>query len=299
MWFKNLVLYRITEPMELDPEAWASAMVSEAFRPCGGLEPSSTGWSPPLGRLGQALVHSANGCALVCMRREDRLLPPAVVREELEERVARVENSEARAVRAREKRRMRDEIIFELMPRAFTRSNHTYAYIAPQEGWLVVDAGSIKLAEDLVVLLAHSLGGLPVEPFDGAQSGATVLTRWLSTSRLPDGFALADECELRDPADKGAVVRCLRQDLGGKEIHAHLEAHKKAEKLGIGFEESVSFVLCADLTIRRLRFKDVDELDRMDELDEVARFDANFAFMSAEINRLLGRLGQVFDEAVG
>jgi recombination associated protein RdgC len=291
MWFKNLMLYRLSEPVQVDPEAWAAAMASEAFRPCGGLEPHSTGWSPPLGRLGEALVHSANGCTAVCMRREERLLPGPVVREELEDRIARIEGAEGRAVRGRERRRMRDEVIFELMPRAFTRSNHVAAYIAPQEGWLVVDSASARTSEELVVLLTHSLGGLPVVPFDGPESGQRVLTRWLDSARLPEGFALADECELRDPADKGAVVRCLRQDLRSAEIGAHLAAHKQVEKLGLAFEDSLGFVLCADLSLRRLRFLNVDALDEMDELDPLARFDANFSYMSGEINRLLRHLG--------
>lgn len=294
MLFKNLLLFRLTAPLALPLNRWSKALSQEAFRRCGGLEPSSSGWIPPLGRHGEELVHVANGCALVCMRREDRVLPPAVVREEVQERVAGIEDNEARAVGARERRRMRDEVIFELMPRAFTRSTHTYAYLALASGWLVVDSASLKTAEELLVLLGHSLRGLPVEPFEGDESGAAVLTRWLDTRRLPKGFSLADECELRDPADKGAVVRCQRQDLASAEIRAHLDAHKRVERLALSFEDSMSFVLSADLSVRRLRFSHIDELDRMDELDEAARFDASFAYLSSELNRLLTRFEGIF-----
>jgi len=295
VWFKNLVVYRLSAPLDLSPEALGEALAAEAFKPCGGLQPFSQGFSPPLGRLGSALAHSANGYTLFCVRREERLLPPAVVREEVEERVARIESAEGRDVRAKERRRLRDEVTFELMPRAFTRSTHTFAYLAHRDGWLVVDAASEKKAEDLLVLLGHALSGLTVEPLEAARSPAVLMTSWLDGEPLPSGFALGDQCELRDPAQEGALVRCQRQDLTASEVRAHLRAGKVAQQLALGFDERVSFVLVADLTLRRLRFEAVEELEH-DAGDPLARFDADFAFMTAELARLLQALARVFAE---
>jgi len=294
VWFKNLVLYRLPASFDVAPEALAAALGAEAFKPCGGLEPFSQGFAPPLGRLGTELVHAAGGCMLVCVRREERLLPPAVVREEVEERAARIESMEGRDVRARERRRLRDEVTFELMPRAFTRSTRTLAYLAPHERWLVVDAASPKKAEELLLLLGHALKGFTVEPFEAERSPAATMTRWLDGERLPSGFTLGDSCELRDPAQEGALVRCQRQDLEAAEIRAHLRAGKVAQQVALGFDERVSFVLAADLTLRRLRFEAVDELDDRDDLDPAARLDADFAFMTAELSRLLGALARLF-----
>ena len=294
MWFKNLSLFRLPESFDLPPEKLATALDAQAFRPCGGLEPFSYGWSPPLGRLAEELVHVANGCILVCTRREERLLPSSVVKEVMDERIDRIETEQGRPVRSKERKRMRDEITFELMPRAFTRSHHTYAYFAPEDGWLVVDAATPKRAEELVVLLGRSLPGIPVEPFRAEIAPGARMTRWLEGETLPAGFELADECELRDPAEQGAVVRCMRQDLFSDEIRAHLRARKIAQRLALTFEQRLTFVLGADLTLKRLRFDAVDELDEADQLDEFARFDANFAYMTAELRRLLARLHDVF-----
>jgi recombination associated protein RdgC len=199
-------------------------------------------------------------------------------------------------VRAKERRRLRDEVTFELMPRAFTRSTHTFAYFAHRDGWLVVDAATERRAEDLLVLLGHAVRGLTVEPFEAARSPAALMTRWLDGERLPPGFQLGDQCELRDPALEGAVVRCQRQDLTAAEVRAHLRAGKVVQQLALVFDERVSFVLAADLTLRRLRFEAVEELDDAAG-DPLARFDADYAFMTAELNRLLGALAKVFGEA--
>lgn len=294
MWFKNLVLFRVPAPFELSPEDMATALATQPFRSCGGLEPFSQGFSPPLGRLGTDLVHAANGCTLVCVRREERLLPPAVVREEVEDRVARIESMEGRDVRAKERKRLRDEVTFELMPRAFTRSGHTFAYLQHRDGWLVVDAPSAKKAEELLILLGHALEGFTVEPFEAQQSVAVMMTRWLAGERLPPGFVLGDQCELRDPAQEGALVRCVRQDLTAAEVRAHLKAGKVVHQLALRFDERLSFVLGADLALHRVRFEAVDELDAQDVSDPRARFDANYAFMCIELSRLLQALEKVF-----
>ncbi len=295
MWFKNLVLYRLTEPFEHTPEQLSAALARQAAKPCGGLEPFSFGFSPPLGRLGKELVHAANGCTLLCARKEERLLPGSVVKETLEERIAEIEMRDDRRVRGKERKRMRDDVIFELMPKAFTRSTYTFAYLSPKDGWLIVDAANTKRAEELVVLLGTALRRFEVEQLTAQVSPVSIMTRWLETQSLPQGFTLEQDCELRDPADEGAVVRCQRQDLASDEIKAHLRARKQAQRLALGLEARLSFVLCADLTVKRLRFEAVEELDEVDEADELARFDANFAFMTTELARLSARLGEVFE----
>lgn len=294
MWFKNLTLFKLTQPFDLSPEALGEALESKELRPCGSLEPFTYGWTPPLGKIGTELVHAGNGCVLVCARKEERLLPASVVREEVEERIAKIEQLEARPVRGKEKRRIRDDVTFDLLPRAFTRSTDTQAYVSPSDGWLVVNTAVPKRAEDLLTLLGRSLGSFEVTPLTSEYAPTSTMTYWLSGRPLPKGFSLQTDCELRDRADETSIVRCQRQDLSSDEVQGHIHAHKEVHKLGLGFEDRLSFILRADLSISRLRFESVDEFDDADEGDETARFDANFAFMTTELGRFLERLGETF-----
>ncbi len=93
---------------------------------------------------------------------------------------------------------------------------------------------------------------------------------------------------------EGALVRCQRQDLTAAEVRAHLKAGKVAHQVAVTFDERVSFVLAADLTLKRLRFEAVDELDDADDLEPAARLDSEFAFMTGELGRLLGAMQKVF-----
>ena len=101
MWFKNLILYRLAEPFRPDPEALAQALADQVVRPCGGLDPFTYGWTPPMGKRSNELVHAANGYQWLCARRNERLLPASVVRDGVEERIAKLEAEHAARSEAR------------------------------------------------------------------------------------------------------------------------------------------------------------------------------------------------------
>ncbi|MCP5429304.1 MAG: recombination-associated protein RdgC [Chromatiaceae bacterium] len=130
--------------VRIHPESLHTALEQRTFKPCAGLDTHSMGWAAPAGRESTQLVHAGNGRMMVCLRREDRILPAAVVREQVEEKAEAIGLAESRPVGRKEKQRIKDEVITDLLPRAFTRSSHQYAYIDQQAGWVVVDSGTAK-----------------------------------------------------------------------------------------------------------------------------------------------------------
>jgi recombination associated protein RdgC len=296
MWFKNLSLYRFTQPFTLDPEALDARLARHAFRPVGGLEPSFTGWVPPLGHEGSQRVHAAGGFVMVCACREERIMPAAAVRQELESRAREIEAREGRRVRGRQRAEMKDQVIFEMLPRAFTRSALSFAYLDPRGGWLVVDAGSTRKAEEVTGLLRDSLGSLHVVPLTTATAPSLVMTGWLTTGDIPTGLSIEDECDLLDPGEERGTVRVRRQDLASDEIRAHLEAGKRVTRLALTFEDRLSFVLDEGLSVKRLRFLDVvqDTAREVEAETAAERFDADFSVMSLELARFLPRLVEAF-----
>ncbi|MFC1684128.1 recombination-associated protein RdgC [Pseudomonadota bacterium] len=296
MWFKNLQLFRLTQPFDLTPETLHERLCEKAFRPCTSLEPFSYGWAPPLGGNSELLTHAANGYIMLCARKEEKVLPPAVVREILGEKVQQIEEEQDRTVRRKEREEIRQDILHDLLPRAFTRSTFTYAYIDPKEGWLVVDAASAPKAEELVSLLRQNLGSLPAVPPAVMTAPSRVLTDWLSGQSIPGDFTIEDQCELRDPDNEGGVIRCTKQDLTSEEIHAHLKAGKRATRLAVQWHDHLSCILSEDLTIKRLRFLEViQETAQEIEADDAAtRFDADFALMTLELSRFISALINAF-----
>ena len=133
-------------------------------------------------------------------------------------------------------------------------------------------------------------------PVNAESSPRALLTAWISGEAMPEKFELGDECELRDPVDAGAIVKCRRQELDSDEVREHLKAGKQGFQLALTFDERLGFVLGEDMVVRKLRFLETatESLER-DERDSLrAEVDATFALMSGELKRLLQRLTDEF-----
>lgn len=292
--FKNVRLFRLGAPFGVDAADLEAQLRTHPFRPCGPVELATVGWSAPLAEDSSALVHVVDGCLLLCARRQERMLPSAAVAEALDERVNEIEAGESRDLGRAERRRLKEQVVNEMLPRAFTRSRRTLLYVDTRAGWLVVDAASERQAEDVVSLLRETLGSLPAKPPAPARSASEVLTGWLLDGDTPADFTPADACELRDPREASGVIRCSGQDLGSEEILNHLRAGKRVVKLALDWDQRLGLVLADDLSIKRLRL-DTALLDEIEDgEDPLARLDAEFAIMALQLRELIARLDALF-----
>lgn len=256
MWFKNIHIFRFLRPFTLTGEALHEQLTQNAFQPCGKMDMVSIGWVPPLGRDSESLVHSANNCIIFTTRKEEKILPGSVVRDFINEKIEEIETQQMRKVRKREKDEIREQVLFDLVPRAFSRSTYLSAYIDVTNGWLLIDTPSHKKAEEFTSFLRQTLGSLPVIPPKVQQAPANVMTQWLiNQNHCPADIELADACVLTD--QEGAVVNCKRQDLLAEEIQGHLEAGKLVTRLALEWHERLGFILDDELVIRRLQTLDL------------------------------------------
>lgn len=297
MWFKNLAVYRFTEPFLLSPEELEQKLQQQAFRPCGGHDEFSFGWTAPLGKASEALVHANNGFMMICAKKEEKVIPASVINEMLQDKIGEIEEQEARKLAGKERARIKDELIFDLLPKAFSFSKKTFAYIDTQGSWLVVDAASAKKAEDVLSLLRKCLGSLPVVPIGVSIKPASIMTQWLLNHDAPKDILIEDECELRSLEDEGGIIRCKRHDLNLPEIKNHLDSGKQVIKLAMSWADRLSFVLDENLAVKRLKFLDLiqEQAADIEAFDETEQFDADFSIMSAELAQFFPRLLELFN----
>ncbi len=296
MWFKNLRAYRLTSPFDLTPEQLGLQLQQRSFEPCAKSQALSLGWVPPLGDETEGLVHAAGGRILLKLKREEKLLPATVVREQLEEKIADIQAAQGRKVYRKERLSLKDEIVQDCLPRAFTRSSYIYAYIDPRANWVFVDAASAARAEELLNLLRECIGSFPVLLPQVNSAPLATMTGWLVHNNLPGDVVLGEECELREPGEEGGVVRCRGVDLLSEEVETHLHAGKQVARLSLMWEDRVSLVLAEDLVLRRLKFSDelMKENEDIPEADNAARLDADFALMSSALSELQARVITLF-----
>ena len=295
MWFKNLQLYRLGQPFDLTPEAFEERLRADEFKGCNSMDMLTYGWTAPLGRHGQQLIHAANGYIMICARKEEKIIPSGVVKQLLDDKVASIEVAEARELYRREKMRMKEEIIVDLLPRALTRITNQFAYIDVRNNLLIVDSASPAKAEALISQLRNTLGRFPATPVKTKQSLSARMTRWLNGDSLPRDYVLGGDCELKHPDPEGGVISCKHQDLEAGEVRNHIKNGKFAVKLALQWNERLAFVLHEDMSIKRLRFEDIiKEAESEAEADDaVSRFDLDFSLMALELAAFLPNLLEV------
>jgi recombination associated protein RdgC len=290
MFFRNLTLFRF--PTSLDLSDLDTQLEQTRLKPVGALELSSRGFISPFGRDGEALSHRIGDALWLTVGSEDKLLPSSVVNDLLQKKLAELEQREGRKPGGRTRKRLKEDLVHELLPRAFVRPGRTDALLDLEHGLCVVDTSSRKNAENVVSEIRHALGSFPALPLNAEVAPRAVLTGWIAGEPLPDGLSLGDECELKDAADKGAVVKCQRQELTGEEIGKHLESGKQVTRLALTLDDHVSFVLGEDLVLRKFKLLDgaVDQLESTERDDIRAELDARFALMAGEVQRLFSVL---------
>ncbi len=292
MWFKNLQVYRFTKDFELNAETLGQQLAEQAFVACGSQDLNRSGWVPPLGRHGSEFVHATNGNLMVCLKRQDKILPTAVINEALEEKALEIEEAEARKLPRKERQTLKEEIMFSLLPRALARSSLQFAYISPRDHLLIVNAASTKRAEDLLTELREAIGSLSIIPLTGKHEPIDVMTRWVNSGHPDTGFELGQECELRDNADVKSIIRCKNQDLAASEIVNHLKTGMHVSQLALSWQDRIEFVLDEKLVTKRIRFSDLvqEKADEVEADDAAQRFDVDFSIMSLELAEFIKAL---------
>ncbi|MDE3735093.1 MULTISPECIES: recombination-associated protein RdgC [Pseudomonas] len=293
MWFRNLLVYRLTQDLNIDAEALEAALATKPARPCASQELTTYGFVAPFGKGADApLVHVSEGFLLVAARKEERILPGSVVRDALKEKVDQIETEQMRKVYKKERDQLKDEIVQTFLPRAFIRKSATFAAIAPAQGLILVDASSPKRAEDLLSTLREAIGSLPVRPASVKIAPTATLTTWVKTQEAASDFYVLDECELRDTDEEGGVVRCKRQDLTSDEIQLHLTSGKLVTQLSLAWQDKLSFILDDKLVIKRLRFEDLlqEKAEQDGGDDALSQLDASFTLMMLTLVEFIPQL---------
>jgi recombination associated protein RdgC len=285
MWFRNLRLYRLQRELKLDTAGLDAHLAKHPLARCGSFEMASRGWVFP--RAEGVFVHAVERQWLLALGVEQKLLPATVIRQTAQERAAAVEAEQGRKVGRKEMRDIAERVAEELLPKAFTRRRTTWAWLDPANRWLALDAGSDARADEFMETLSATVDDLAPRPLQTQVSPLAAMTEWVASGEAPAGFTLDSDLELRAASESQSAIRYVHHDIGGPEVAAHVAAGKIVTKLGMTWNDRVSFVLTDKLHIKRLAFLDiVREQADSSAANADEQFDADFALMAGELSRM-------------
>lgn len=292
--FRNATLYRLPKTFKHDLARLDEVLAEHPLRPCGPLEVATTGFVAP--RDGDpGLTIRSGQTVLFALGFEEKVLPAATVKAEIAKRVAAHTSKYGRPPGGKTRRQIKADVLDVLLPKALVKPSRVFAYIDLDSCWVVIDTTSNKRAERVLTALRLALGSFPAVPvMSSTASPRVVMTQWLARHQLPAGLGFGDECEMKDPAS-GAVAKLGRQELESDEVTAHLKSGKQCMKLGLAYNDHVSFVLRENLSLAKIHLLGgaLDTLDTSEDADAV--YHASLALMTGEFAELFAALREWFE----
>ncbi|HAU1021428.1 TPA: recombination-associated protein RdgC [Legionella pneumophila] len=291
MWFNNALMfqYKLDGGCDLN-----HSLTEEALKPCPPHARFTYGWVPA---FEQEMVHEVAGSTLICLGKEERILPRGVINKMLKEKIQQIE-AQGRPVKRAEKAQMAEDLEFELLPKSFCVQKKLLAILDSVSQRLIINTSSNNQASQLTSFLRKSIPGIVIEPLNLTENLALRFAEWIhSPATLPDDFQLASDCLLFSLEDEKKRVHCKGYELPAEEILTLLAQGMGTAEISLIWKERIQFTLTQDFTFKKLKSLDylIDDFNEIRQLEEeYQRQDAALTLLSGELRELSNGLMKIF-----
>lgn len=287
MWFNNLLIFQYELDQAID---LATSLSGEIIKPCPPHARSTFGW---VATFADELIQEVAGCSLICMGKEERILPRGVIKRMLNERVQALETQQGRTMKRAEKAQLAEELEFELLPKSFCLQKRLPALLDQSKQRLMINTASNTQAAQLMALLRKSLPGIHIEPLSQHENLALRFTEWINNpASLPAPFQLASDCILFSLADEKKRFNCKGYELPADEILTLLAQGLNAGEISLIWNERIQFTLTHDFTLKRLKCLDY----LTDEFNDTRKLEEEYLQQDAALTLLAGELRMLTDD---
>lgn len=288
MFFKSMKLYRMRD-LGLNASQLNEHLATQRYVEAANAQECSIGWISPCAHASHDLIHAIDGQYLLMMRADSKVLPGKVIKKETLKRAAEQEQKQGYKPGRKQMKEIKERVIDELLPKAFTTSNDLRVWVDTAGGYLVIDSTSSVKADEVVGLLAKCIDPLPLEQIYVHISPAAAMTRWLAEDEAPAAFSIDQDTELRDSGESKAAIRYVKHTIDAEDVRRHIGSGKQCTRLALTWNDRISFVLTDGLDLKKVTPLDVlkNGADTSNK-NEQERFDSEFVMMTGESSQLIG-----------
>lgn len=312
--FKNFIPYAVAAVVQdklrdayltqvdgTDENDLLDALVERQVRDPGEHDWRSFGFVQPLSTDDGLLVSPTSGIYHLAIQFNERILPAKVRDEHVAKRIAAIEERDGRKVHKKEYAQVRDEVQFELLPKAFIKRSVVHVLFVAQR--IFIFTASAKICDDIFILLRDV--GLTERAFlinGSTVKNVTALLESVATE-AQERFEAAAEGTFKYEKQ---TIRVKDRDIYGHEVQEIVQAGYTPKEMRINLMEEdgddalLAFTLSDKFVFKRVQIGDValeSAFESQNVKDGEAAFQA-FTIIMADycrqlVNTIIEELGGI------
>lgn len=292
MWFKNIQVYKLNSKDRFNEDDIETKLNKFRFTPCGEYDLLKTGWVTILDNDKEdKLTRKIDEAFFFQLRTEKKIIPSAVVKERLQEKVQEHIIKNDKRPSKEEKNDYKDAIILNMAKNAFSSSTYLNGYIDYKSNYLIVNTGSSKQAEEFIGSLRMAFESLEVSPLEPEDDPSIKMSGWVANKSIPDVFSIGHGCDLKDT--DGGSITVKKHEIETDEVIQHLDNGKSVTKLELTWQKRVTFNLTNKFEIKGIKFEDIVKESIKDNLGDS---DDAYSVFQENMYIMVGDFAEIIDD---
>lgn len=260
--FKNLTAFQIDIPNTSDFLSSLNGKLSKyQHAPLGEFELKNAGWAPI--REEGDLFYEYQSYVLLNLAVEKRSVPKSVIVKKVKELAADFENENGYAPGRKQVKKLAEEALELLIPRAFPITKYTRVILDLKKGLVLVDSVSTPVVDEVVKALLKTDDTIQLTSLDFAVSAAYLMARWLLDGP-PTGITIDDSAVFVGAAKRTVTLKNVNID-GEPEVDSArpvdagelIQNGMHPSALAITINDDLSAVFTADAGLKSIKFNNL------------------------------------------
>lgn len=248
MWLKQFQIFHYTFDFESE---FQPHLEEQALTPCPAHARMTFGWKQ---FPNQELFQSIHGYHLCLFGKEERILPPMVIQNLLEQKILELSQQRGYPVKRHEKQQLKQDIEFNLLPKAFCVQKKQIILFDQKQKRLFIESTSPQQIDMILSLIHKTLGqNLQITPLATEIELMGLWLKWLDQPKtLPHFLSFADRMQWVDGENQRKQVKLQGYDWEQDSTQEWLGKGLIPQELSFTWRDTLQFTLSPSLVFKRI-----------------------------------------------